>query len=181
MKWMVGIMTTNKQETITGDETQVLALLEREAKESIDEIAKQCGFSRQKVWRIIKLLEERKIIWGYTAVADGTARNLKHFMVLIKRNSIPFDQDVRKEIILRKLDDYPEGLVKVENIYFTHGIADWVLTFYASDIVSAKKFVDLTFNRMSKYIQEYSIVETLVTVRKMGLKNPQIANLIEYI
>jgi DNA-binding Lrp family transcriptional regulator len=181
MKWMVGIMTTNMKETITGDEAQVLALLEREAKESIDEVAKQCGFSRQKVWRIIKLLEERKIIWGYTAVADETIRNLKHFMVLIKRNSTPFDQDVRKEIILRKIDDYPEGLVKIENIYFTHGIADWVITFYAHDIVSAKKYVDFTFERFSKYIQEYSIVETLVTVRKMGLKNPQISKLIEYI
>jgi DNA-binding Lrp family transcriptional regulator len=181
MKWMVGIMTTNMKETITADEAQVLALLEREAKESIDEIAKQCGFSRQKVWRIIKLLEERKIIWGYTAVADGTVRNLKHFMVLVKRNSTPFDKDVRKEIILRKIDDYPEGLVKIENIYFTHGIADWVLTFYTPDIVSAKKYVDQTFERFSKYIQEYSIVETLITVRKMGLKNPQISKLIEYI
>jgi len=181
MKWMVKIVTTNMKETITGDEAQVLALLERHAKESIDEIAKQCGFSRQKVWRIIKLLEERKIIWEYTAVVDGTARNLKHFMILIKRNSTPLDQDVRKEIILRKIDDFPEGLVKIEDIYFTHGIADWVLTFYAPDIVSAKKYVDLTFNRFSKYIQEYSIVETLVTVRKMGLKNPQISKLIEYI
>ena len=181
MKEMLGIMTTTMKETITADEAQVLALLERQAKESIDEIAKQCGFSRQKVWRIIKLLEERKIIWGYTAVADVTIRNLKHFMLLIKRNSTPLNQDVKKEIVLRKIDDYPEGLVKIEDIYFTHGIADWVLTFYAPDIVSAKKYVDLTFERFHKYIQEYSIVETLVTVRKMGLKNPQISKLIEYI
>ncbi|HWR63051.1 MAG TPA: Lrp/AsnC family transcriptional regulator [Candidatus Thermoplasmatota archaeon] len=181
MKEMLGIMTTTMKETITADEAQVLALLERQAKESIDEIGKQCGFSRQKVWKIIKLLEERKIIWGYSAVEDGTAQNLKHFMVLLKRNSTPLDKDVKKEIILRKIDDYPEGLVKIEDIYFTHGIADWVLTFYAPDIISAKKYVDFTFERFSKYIQEYSIVETLVTVRKMGLKNPQISELIEYI
>jgi len=138
MKGIVRIVTTNIKETITQDESQVLTLLERQAKESIDEIAKQCGFSRQKVWRTIKVLEERKIIWGYTAVADGTVRNLKHFMILVKRNNMPFGQDARKEIILRKIDDYPAGLVKIENIYFTHGIADWALTFHAPDIVSEK-------------------------------------------
>ncbi len=177
---MVRIMTENSDETITEDESQVLDILEHNAKESIDRIAKQCGFSRQKVWRIVKHLEEKNIIWGYTTVADEHARNLKHFMVLLKRNSTAFDQDVRKEIIFKKIDDFPSGLVVVENIYFTHGVADWVITFYAPDIISAKKYVDLTFERFHKYIKEYSILETLVSVRKMGMKNPHVKELIEY-
>jgi DNA-binding Lrp family transcriptional regulator len=174
-------MAKNSKETILHDEIKVMDALEQHSKESIDEIAKSCGFSRQKVWRIIKDLETRKIIWGYTAITDETAKNLKHFIVLAKRNTVPFGDEFRKEIILRKLDDYPMDIVRIENIYLTHGITDWILTFYAPDIISAKKFVDETFARFSKYLQEYNIVETLVPVRKQGLKNPRIKDLVEYV
>ena len=174
-------MAKSSKETMMKDEMQVLTILEQHAKESIDEIAKKCGFSRQKVWKIIKHLEEKKIIWGYTAVTDENASNLKHFIVLAKRNNVPFAQDIRKEVIFRKIDDYPKGLVKIENIYLTHGISDWVFTFYAPDIVSAKKFVALTFERFNKYLKEYFILETLVPIRKQGLKNPRIKELVEYI
>jgi len=174
-------MAKNSKETIFHDEIKVMDALEQHSKESIDEIAKNCGFSRQKVWRIIKDLEKRKIIWGYTAITDETAKNLKHFIVLAKRNTVPFGDEIRKEIILRKLDDYPMDIVRIENIYLTHGITDWILTFYAPDIISAKKFVDETFSRFSKYLQEYNIVETLVPVRKQGLKNPQIKQLVDYL
>ena len=174
-------MAKNSKERILHDEIKVMDALEQHSKESIDKIAKSCGFSRQKVWRIIKDLEKRKIIWGYTAITDETAKNLKHFIVLAKRNTVPFGDEVRKEIILRKLDDYPMDIVRIENIYLTHGITDWILTFYAPDIISAKKFVDETFARFSKYLQEYNIVETLVPVRKQGLKNPWIKDLVEYV
>ena len=174
-------MAKSSKETILHDEIKVMDALEQHSKESIDEIAKSCGFSRQKVWRIIKDLEKRKIIWGYTAITDETAKNLKHFIVLAKRNTVPFGDEFRKEIILRKLDDYPMDIVRIENIYLTHGITDWILTFYAPDIISAKKFVDETFARFSKYLQEYNIVETLVPVRKQGLKNPRIKDLVEYV
>ena len=174
-------MAKSSKETILHDEIKVMDALEQHSKESIDEISKSCGFSRQKVWRIIKDLEKRKIIWGYTAITDETAKNLKHFIVLAKRNTVPFGDEFRKEIILRKLDDYPMDIVRIENIYLTHGITDWILTFYAPDIISAKKFVDETFARFSKYLQEYNIVETLVPVRKQGLKNPRIKELVEYV
>ena len=51
-------------EPITEDEKKVLDALEKNGKESIDDIAKRCKFSRQKVWRIIKHFEENKTIWG---------------------------------------------------------------------------------------------------------------------
>ena len=174
-------MAKSSKETILHDEIKVLNALEQDSKESVDEIAKKCRFSRQKVWRIIKDMEKRKIIWGYTAITDETAQKLKHFIVLAKRNTVPFGDEVRKEIILRKLDDYPMDIIKIENIYLTHGVTDWILTFYAPDIVSAKKFVEETFARFSKYLQEYSIIETLVPVRKQGFKNPRIKDLVEYI
>jgi len=175
------LMAKSSKETIMKDEILVLTILEQHAKETIDDIAKKCGFSRQKVCKIIKHLETEKIIWGYTAVTDENASNLKHFIVLVKRNTVPFDQDVRNEVIFRKIDDYPAGLVKIENIYFTHGMSDLVFTFYAPDIISAKKFIQQSFERHNKYLSEYFILETLFPVRKQGLKNPRIKELVEYI
>jgi hypothetical protein len=53
-------------------------------------------------------------------------------------------------------------------------MADFIFTFYASDIFTAKKFVDKLFSRHSNLIKEYFLFETLMLIRKQGLKIPQI-------
>jgi DNA-binding Lrp family transcriptional regulator len=167
-------------ETMKRDEIKVLDVLEQHAKESIDEIAKRCGLSRQKVARIIKRLEEKKIIWGYSAIADGESRDFKHYILLVKRNTIPFDASFKKELIFNKLDDYLPGLVKVENIYLTHGGFDGVVTFYTADLINAKKFIQELSKKIGKYFEEYLLLENLFPMRKQGVKNPQMKKLVEY-
>lgn len=178
-------MPKNSREMMEEDEIIVLNILERHAKESIEEIAKRCGFSRQKVWRIIKHLEENKVIWGYTAVADEDVENLKHFVLLLKRTILPFDDATRKEVIEEDLADLlPPSMknsVKVENVYLTHGKYDAVVTLYAPDLVTAKKVLDAISQSLSKYFEEYLLLETLFPIRKQGLKNPRIKILAEYI
>jgi len=56
-------MAKSSKKQIYEDELKVIAELQKNAKESINIIAKKCGFSRQKAWRIIKKLEEDKTIW----------------------------------------------------------------------------------------------------------------------
>lgn len=159
---------------------KVLNYLEQLGKDNIDEIAKKCGFSRQKIWRIIKRLEMNKIIWGHTAITDNDACNLKHFILLVKRNTVPFDEAFKKELIFDKLDNYSPD-VKVENLYIVHGKYDNVATFYAKDLVSAKNLVNKMFKRIGKYFEEYLLLETLIPIRKQGIKNPQMKNLVEYL
>lgn len=173
-------MVKNSDEPLTKDEIQVLNLLEQHAKESIDEIAKKCGFSRQKAWRIVKHLEERKIIWGYATVTDENAKNLEHFIVLVKTKNVRFKDDIKKEMIFKRIDDPFSDLVKIENIYVTHGICDFVFTFYSINLISAKKFVDKAFQKYFEYIKEYTLIEIMYPLRKQGLKNPQINKLVEY-
>ena len=67
------------------DEKKVMHELEYNANESIDVIAKKCGFSRQKVWRIKKKLESNKTIWGYHAVVDHEKLHQKSYIMLIKK------------------------------------------------------------------------------------------------
>jgi len=58
---MVEILAKSSKETMMKDEIKVLDFLEQHAKESVEEIAKRSGVSRQKIWRIIKRLEENEI------------------------------------------------------------------------------------------------------------------------
>ena len=82
-------MSKNSREQIDADEKKVIRELQKNSKESIDKIAKRCGFSRQKVWRIIKRLEKNKTIWGYYAVVDNEKLDMKRYIMLIKRSNKP--------------------------------------------------------------------------------------------
>ncbi|MGF3553771.1 MAG: Lrp/AsnC family transcriptional regulator, partial [Thermoplasmatota archaeon] len=123
------------------DETKIIDQLLTNANKSINEIAKSCGFSRQKVWRIIKKLEKNNTIWGYTAVIDEEKQNKKIYILLIKRSSKPLDKDL-VEIIIRK--DFSKKVaklgIKIMNSMYTNGAYDWVIYFYANDIKNAKLF-----------------------------------------
>jgi DNA-binding Lrp family transcriptional regulator len=178
---MVEILAKSSKETMMKDEMKVLDVLEQHAKESVDEIAKRSGVSRQKIWRIIKRLEEDKIIWGYSAIADETLRDLKHYVLLVKRNMVPFDASFRKEVVFEKLDAYHPNVVKIEDIFLTHGSFDGVVTFYAPNLIEAKKLVQEISQRIGKCFGEYLLLETLFPIRKKGHKNPQIKELIQYL
>lgn len=172
-------MAKTSKDQLEKDEIKVLDALEKHSKESIDDIAKSCGFSRQKVWRLIKNLEKRKIIWGYTAVSDESLRNLKHFIVLFKRNTVPFDEKLKKEILHDQLDNYAPNVI-IENLYVVHGQYENVATFYAKDLISAKMLINAMLKKMGKYYASYLLLETLIPVRKQRIKNPKMKELIEY-
>jgi DNA-binding Lrp family transcriptional regulator len=177
---MVGKLAKSSKETILQDEIKVLDALEQHSEDSIDKIAKSCGLSRQKVARIIKNLERNKVIWGYPPVTDEQLRNLEHFILLMKRNTVPFDEAFKKELIFDKLDNYSPD-VRVENLYIVHGKYDNVATFYAKDLVSAKKLVNEMFKKIGKYFDDYLLLETMISIRKQGIKNPQLKNLVDYL
>ena len=86
-------MSKYSKEQIDLDEKKVIRELEKNAKESIDKIAKNCECSRQKVRRIIKRLEKDKTIWGYHAVVDDNKIGLQQYFVLIKRTNKPFSKE----------------------------------------------------------------------------------------
>ncbi len=168
----------SNNETLKKDELKVLDVLEQHANENINEIAKRCGFSHQKVRRIIKHLEEMNIIWGYSAITDKNGKDMKHFTLLITRSNALLDDYFSKEIIIEKLDNYLPGLVQIENIYMTHGRYSGVVTFFATDLLTAKKLVQEITKRIGKYFKEYLLLETLFPIRKQGFKNPRIKELV---
>ena len=164
------------------DELKVIAELEKNAKENIDVIAKNCGCSRQKVWKIIKRLEENKTIWGYATIVNEEKQGLKSYMILIKKTSLPIDEKLADKIISRKLEQSAsEAGIKIEHSMFTHGTFDWVICFKAKDMKHAKKFNEIVNKTYWGYIGEVQMLEILFPIRKQGILNPEIEKLKKFL
>ena len=161
---------------------KVIAELQKNAKESIDTIAKNCGYSRQKVWRIINRLEENNTIWGYATVVNEEKQELKRYMILIKRTTLPIDEKLADKIITRQLEKLSSEIdIKIEHSIFTHGTFDWVICFKAKDMKQAKKFSEIVNKTYWGYIGEVHMLETLFPIRIQGILNPDIQKLKEFL
>lgn len=175
-------MAKTSKKQIYKDEKKVIASLQKNAKENIDIIAKKCGFSRQKVWRIIKRLEKDKTIWGYAAIVNEEKQDLKHYIILIKKTTLPINEELANKIIKRKLEGLASKVgAKVETSLYVHGVYDWMVSFTANDIKYAKKFCE-QFNELYKgYIAELHLLETLFPVKKQGVLNPKARELKQFL
>jgi DNA-binding Lrp family transcriptional regulator len=166
-------MAKNSKKQILEDEKKILEQLSKNANKSINEIAKNCKFSRQKVWRIIKNLEKNSTIWGYTAIVDTEKQGLKSFMMLVKRTNLPATQELVERIIKR---DFSKKLnkfgVKIFSSIYTNGAFDWIICFNAKDIKEAKKVVE-DFNKIyGGFISEVQLLEYMFVIEKCGISNP---------
>jgi DNA-binding Lrp family transcriptional regulator len=158
-------MPKTRSDRLISDEFKVIGVLQKNAHENIDTIAKKCGFSRQKVWRIIKKLEKEKMIWGYTAICDDDLNNLKHFTILMKRTTAPADKKIVAEILTTRLDDLlPENKIRIENIEFVHGSIDMIFSFWTDSLITAKRFSERLNERFPQYVASYELLETIITV-----------------
>jgi len=175
-------MPKSSAQQLIKDEQKIIDALKSNANENIDIIAKKCGFSRQKVWRIIKKLEEEKTIWGYTAICEMEQYDLKHFTMLMKRTTIPIDQRMMQEILTTRLDDLlPESMIKIEHIEYIHGSFDGIFTFYAKDLITAKKFCDRFQQRFNKFVATVDLLEGIFFIRNQTIQNPNIKKIINYL
>ena len=177
-------MPKTSKEQIKKDERKIISLLQSDAGQSIDSIAKKCGFSRQKVWRIIKRLEENGTIWGYTAVTDNTKNEVKRFIVLIKRTAQPVDKDMVKKIIERDIEKMAKKAnleINLENSYFVNGVYDWVISFTAKNLTEAKKFGEKMNMAYDGYIAELQLLEEVFPVKTQGILNPNLEEFKKFI
>jgi len=101
-------MPKNNKDEVIVCEKKILSKLKANAIRSDHNLAKEMGYSRQKIWRIKKQLKENKTIWGYTVITDEKKQGLIQFFLLIKRSSKMIDE--------RKADGFlSEGF---SDIYF---------------------------------------------------------------
>ena len=173
-------MAKSSKKQIDQDEKRVIEQLQRNSNESIDKIAKTCGFSRQKVWRIIKRLENNKTIWGYTAIPDKEKQGVRHYIILIKRSNEPAN-DVIDDVIdgFKKYSGKNLGIF-VQTACMLQGKYDMMLCFTAKDIIVAKRFTEFINKKYSPYIRDIMMLEDIFSVRISGMMNPKVDDLKEF-
>ncbi len=174
-------MAKNSVKQIKKDEKKILDELTKNANKSINEIAKTCGFSRQKVWRIIKNLEKNNTIWGYTAIIDEEKQEKNGFIVLIKRSNEPLTKELIGKIVNRELvKKSKKSDIEVISSIYANGAFDWVICFTANDIKDAKSFVENIKIVFKGYISEIYLLEKMFAAEKCGISNPNIAKLRDF-
>ena len=114
------------------DKNKILDELLRNGKKSVIDIAESLGFSRQKVWRIIKNLEKNKTIWGYTTIIDAEKQGLKKYILLIKRTMNPIDDSIGNKLTSGEISKLVPiiGATIIDSKYL-HGDFDWIIAFTA--------------------------------------------------
>ena len=175
-------MAKSSRDQIDLDEKKLLFQLVKNSNENIDTIAKHCGFSRQKTWRFIKRLEAKNLIWGYTAIFNEAKIGQNHFILMIKRGTTKVDEKAVDIITSNKADAIASKLgVNVESSAYVYEEYDWVLTFTADDIRQAKKFCDSVVALHPCVIEKITIMQTLMSIRKQYILNPDKSKLKDFL
>ena len=163
------------------DEKKVISELQNNANGTIDVIAKHCGFSRQKVWRIIKKIEGDKTIWGYHAVADTDKLQLRRYILLIKKSNKPAASLI-SIITSSELQKRIKSLgATVEYSGYLNGSIDWMVIFTAEDIRQAKRVVETFKILYADSVSEVLLQEEIFPVKVSGFLNPNVERLKDFI
>ena len=174
-------MPKNSVKQIEQDEKKILEELSKNANKSINDIAETCGFSRQKVWRVINNLEKNHTIWGYTAIADEEKLGKKSYIMLIKRTNKPITQILVNQILNREFANRVKKMgITITNSYYTHGNYDWFICFNANDIKEAKSFVEIYNKLYEGHVSEIHLMENMFTAVSSGITNPEIEKLNDF-
>jgi DNA-binding Lrp family transcriptional regulator len=175
-------MPKRSKEQIDIDEKKILDELLINGKKSINDIADSLGFSRQKVWRIIKTLEKNKTIWGYTTIIDADKQGLKKYTLLIKRTMNPLDNKIGNLLTSGELSQLvPKLGVSIIDSKYVHGEFDWIITFTAKDIKQAKKMQETINSMYHNYIDRVTLLEELFVTRDHGILNPNFKKITDFI
>ena len=100
---------------------KILAELQRDAGQSLDEIAKQVGSSKTPVWNRIRKMREAGIMGAQTVILDAEALGFEAcFFVLIRTSEHEADWQAK---FLKALQDRPE----VQEAHRLAGDIDYIL------------------------------------------------------
>ena len=171
------VMAKTNQKQIYEDEKKIITELKKDSRGSIDDIAKKCGFSRQKIWRIMKRLEDNKTVWGYTVIVDDEKFETKKFIMLIKRSVGPIHDAINKIVNLTMQRKGSEIGVNIEYSLYTHGDYDWIFIFTAKDIKYVNKFSNILISEYSNIISDIKILEGIFPVQISTIVNPNVGKL----
>jgi len=170
------------QEQLCQDERLILNTLQKNSKDSINQITKTCGFSRQKAKRIMTSLETDQTIWGYTAIIDEKRQGLLKYVLLLKRTMNKVDRATAKKIAFQQFEnEYEQQGITIESSYFIHGEYDWMIIFTSQNLRDAKKFSTILIERYPNIIAKVNLMQILHSSKTHHIVSPTPESLLDFL
>jgi DNA-binding Lrp family transcriptional regulator len=121
---------------------QLLAELQRDARQTVQQLADAVGLSPTPVWRRIKDMEASGVIRGYTAVVDRERVGLG-LHVLVEANLSEHTED-----LVRRFERAVAASPQIVRCVSTTGQADYILTVLIADIKAYEQFLHDTIFKL---------------------------------
>ncbi|KZL23067.1 MULTISPECIES: Lrp/AsnC family transcriptional regulator [unclassified Pseudovibrio] len=145
---------------------RVLRILQKDASQSIADIAKEAGMSQTPCWRRIKKLKESGVIKQTAALVDREAVGLGFLAYAFVKLTVPSRENM--ETFDRLIGVWPE-VVTCERIT---GAVDYLIKVVATDIKSYDDFLRLKLldNALVSDVQSRIVVSTIKETVALPLK-----------
>ncbi|MCU9595117.1 Lrp/AsnC family transcriptional regulator [Caldibacillus thermolactis] len=136
---------------LTKEELEVLYILEENHRQSTEVIAKQLQMSEEKVEKIIKKLEQNKVIVSYPAIIDWSkVEGQENVIAMIEVNVTP-KRGVGFDEVAERIYRFPE----VTSVYLMSGSFDLSVSVEGKSLKEVATFVS----------EKLSTIESVVSTR----------------
>ncbi len=126
---------------------KILFQLDLNARQSLSQIARKTGISREVVNYRIRQLEKSKVIQGYSTLIDVAKLGYMYCRVFLKYHSMPIEEE-------EKIIEYARTDKNISWITLSDGRWDLVLVIIASSLSELEKSYDRLLFSFGKYFQE---------------------------
>jgi DNA-binding Lrp family transcriptional regulator len=121
---------------------QILAELQRDARQTVQQLAERVGLSATPCWKRVKAMEAAGVIRGYTALVDRAKVGLG-LRVVVEANL-----QQHTEAAVRRFEAAVAASPQIVQCVSTTGQADYILTVLAADIAAYERFLHDTLFKL---------------------------------
>jgi len=115
---------------------ELLDVLSTDAREDVDDIARQLGVDAETIVQLIAELESEEIVHGYQAVIDWDKVDERHVAAFVELN-VELDRETGYEQIADRIAKFPE----VESLRLVSGDYDFAIEVNGESMQSVSRFI----------------------------------------
>jgi Lrp/AsnC family transcriptional regulator, leucine-responsive regulatory protein len=149
-------------------DVDILAELQRDSRQSVQQLAERVGLSATPCWKRVKELEAAGVIRGYSALVDREQVGLQ-LCVLAEVNLTQHNEDT-----VRQFERAVAACPQIVSCYSTTGQADYVIKVLVEDIKSYESFLHDTAFRLPgvTHIRSSVVLKEVKAEIKLPIKAP---------
>ena len=131
-----------EEKTLDAHSLHLLAELQRDARQTVQQLAERVGLSATPCWKRIKDMEAAGIIRGYTALLD------RHLLGLGQLVVVEINLEKHSEGLVQEFERVVAATPNIVRCLSTTGQADFILTVMVRDIQHYEQFLHATLFKL---------------------------------